>query len=311
MSEKDYKKLLKDKLIQYRNCLNLPSDVTFGVEIEYENIPTDTVTWLIYQERQLNENLNKWFSKREPDLSEYNNIILKNMNGEISSPILMDNINAWNDLKIILNMLEKNSAIVTSKCGGHINIGAHILGNNQEYWKNFLLLWTLYYKEICKFSSGEFINLRKRRKGVLDNSYILLSKQAEFIFGKYGNIGSFLIDNCDFLFSSKYDISIPIPGILSDSIKEENRIEFRLPNATLKEEIWQNYINFFAKFVLACRKELDAEKILYKIKNKESSAVELANYVFDDDIDKEYFLIQTLKTNKIYKKELPEHKIYY
>ena len=311
MSEKDYKKILKDKLIEYRNSLNLPSDVTFGVEIEYENMPTDTVTLLMYQERQFNEKLNKWFSKRETDLSEYNNILRENMNGEISSPILIDNIDNWNNLTIVLNLLEKNGAIVTEKCGGHVNIGAHILGNNQEYWRNFLLLWTLYYKQICKFSSGEFINIRKRRKGILNNSYILLNKQTEFIFGKYGNIGSFLIDNCDFLFSSKYDISIPIPGILSESIKEDNRIEFRLPNATLKEETWQNYINFFAKFVLSCRKELDVEKTLYKIKNKESSVIELVDYVFDDDIDKEYFLIQTLKTNKVYKKELPEHKTYY
>ena len=154
MSEKDYKKILKDKLIEYRNSLNLPSDVTFGVEIEYENMPTDTVTWLMYQERQFNEKLNKWFSKRETDLSEYNNILRENMNGEISSPILIDNIDNWNNLTIVLNLLEKNGAIVTEKCGGHVNIGAHILGNNQEYWRNFLLLWTLYYKQICKFSSG-------------------------------------------------------------------------------------------------------------------------------------------------------------
>jgi len=311
MSEKDYKILLKDKLIEYRNSLSLPSEVTFGVEIEYENVPTDTVTCLIYRERQLNQNLNKWFSKREPDLSEYNNIIRENMNGEISSPILIDNIDNWNDLKIILNLLDKKGAIITNKCGGHVNIGAHILGNNQEYWRNFLLLWVLYYKEICKFSSGEFVNLRTRRKNVLNNSIILLSKRVEFIYEKYGKIGYFLNDICDFLFDSKYDISIPIPLILSDSIKEDNRIEFRIPNGTLNEEIWQNYINFFSKFVLSCKKELDVEKTLYKIKNRESSAVELANYVFNDDIDKEYFLIQTLKTSKIYKKELPEHKIYY
>ena len=27
-------------------------------------------------------------------------------------------------------------------------------------------------------------------------------------------------------------------------------VEFRVPNGSLNEEIWQNYINFFAKFIL-------------------------------------------------------------
>ena len=91
----------------------------------------------------------------------------------------------------------------------------------------------------------------------------------------------------------------------------DNRIEFRIPNGTLKEEIWQNYINFFVKFLIACKKELDVEEVVYKINNNEHSAIELADYVFEDNIDKDNFLIQTLKTNKIYKKELPPHIIYY
>ena len=51
--------------------------------------------------------------------------------------------------------------------------------------------------------------------------------------------------------------------------------------------------------------------MVYKINNNEHNAVELADYVFEDNIDKDNFLIQTLKTNKIYKKELPSHITHY
>jgi len=309
MTEKDYKILLKNKLIEYRNSLNLTSDLTFGVEIEYENIPIETFTNLLNEEKKLNPNIKKWISKRELDLEEYNNKIKEWMNGEVTSPILTDNKENWNNLKIILDLLNKSDAIITNKCGGHVNIGAHILGNNQEYWRNFLLLWLLYYDEICKFSSGEFINLRKRRTDVLNKSNTILNINTNYISKINDNIYDYLTQACYQFFSKKYDLSLE--HFIYPYLEENNRIEFRLPNATLNETIWQNYINFFAKFVLACKKELDIEKTLYKIKNKESSAIELANYIFDSDIDKEYFIIQTLKTNKIYKKELLEHKIYY
>lgn len=307
MTEKDYKKLLKDKLIRYRNSLNLPQDVTFGIEIEYENIPTETISYLLSEERILKS----WDNKTELDICEYNNIIKEYMNGEINSPIMIDNIDNWKNLKLILEILNKNNAYVTNKCGGHINIGAHILENNIEYWRNFLLLWILYYKEICNFSSGEFSKMRTRRKDILNNSNIVLSKRIRFILGNYDNIAYYLNDSCNPLFDKKFDFSIPFSYDISDLIDEDNTIEFRIPNGTLSEEIWQNYINFFSKFILSCKKELDIDKTLYKIINEESNAVELADYVFDDDVDKEYFLIQTLKTNKVYKKELPEHKIYY
>lgn len=308
MTEKDYKEMLKNRLIEYRDTLNLPSDITFGIEIEYENIPTDTVTYLIYQERSFNKELKNWINKRELDLCEYNNNLKENMNGEINSPILKDNIDTWKNLKVVLDLLNRNNALITQKCGGHVNIGAHILGNNQEYWRNFLLLWILYEKEIYKFCSGENIKVRRRDDNTIERISKELKLNINNILNNYSDIYKYLKHASYCLFFKCHDISLKT--FSGNAFEENNKIEFRIPNGTLSEEIWQNYINFFAKFVIACKKELDTEKVLYKIKNHEHSVIELCDYVFDNDIDKEYFLIQTLKTNKIYKKELHPHITY-
>lgn len=304
MTEQDYKRILKDKFINFRTSLNLPEDVTFGIEIEYENIVKDTVTYLLEEEKNFNPNLINWKSKSEIDIAEYNKLG-EEMNGGISSKILIDKPSTWEALRSVLYVLDKNGAIITNKCGGHVNIGAHILEKNKTYWRNFLLLWILYEGVIYKFSSGEFSDIRYTLCCFFENVSSTLSLENIINIKNKLYLNTLGVS----LFDKGHDICIS--KALDDKQLLNNRIEFRIPNGTLSEEIWQNYINFFAKFVIACKKELDVEKVLYKIKNNEHSAVELADYVFDNDIDKEYFLIQTLKTNKVYKKELLEHKIYY
>lgn len=308
MTENDYKRILKDKEIKYRTTLNLPSNLTFGIEIEYENAINELISNLLYEEELLNKNFSNWINKIEIDLV-YNNIdINKVMNGEINSPVLRDSIKTWKNLRIVLNILKENNALITNQCGGHVNIGAHILGNNITYWRNFLLLWILYEKEIYKFSSGEFSKIRIRENGVIDRLTLLLLKNILYI----SDIDKNKIDIFRYLGKSgvsflakKHDVSFY--DFKKFNYDLDNRIEFRIPNGSLKEEIWQNYINFFAKFMIACKKELDVDEIVYKINNNDHSVLELADYVFEDNIDKENFLIQTLKTNKIYKKELIPH----
>lgn len=308
MTDNDYKRILKDRKIKYRATLNLPKNLTFGVEIEYENVLNELVSELLYEEEIFDRNFSNWINKPEIDLTYDNIEINKIMNGEINSPVLKDNIKTWKDLRTVLNILNKNGAIVTNQCGGHVNIGSHILGSNITYWKNFLLLWILYEKEIYKFSSGEFSKIRTRENGVIDRITPSLIKNILYI----SNIDKNKLDIFNYLNKSGISFQEKKHDISFYSFKKfeydlDNKIEFRLPNATLKEEIWQNYINFFAKFMIACKKELDVDKTIYKINHNEHSALELADYIFEDNIDKENFLIQTLKTNKMYKKDLIPH----
>lgn len=300
MTEKDYKSELKNCFIKYRSSLNLPDDITFGIEIEYENIIKDTISWILNEEVLFNDNLKGWNNKTELDIGEYNKLG-EEINGEVTSPILTDKIKTWKELRYILDILNRNGGLITNKCGGHVNIGAHILGDNPIYWRNLFLLWILYEKEIYSFSSGEYNKVRKnndcieRIKYKLNLKELLLISETSKLYSIFKNP-----------FSKNNDIAVNVSNI-SLIKKENNRIEFRVPNGTLSEEIWQNYINFFSKFVMACKKELDLEKIIYKIKNNDHNAVEFADYIFKNQIDKNYFLIQTLKTNKVYKKQLSEH----
>ena len=301
MAQMEYKKDLKEKLIIYRKSLNLPKNITFGIEIEYENILKDIITYALEEEKDLLD----WKNTREIDILEYNEIG-DELNGEIVSPILTDNPKTWNNLKNVCNILDRKGALVTRKCGGHVNIGAHILGNNPKYWRNFFLLWILYEKEIYKFSSGEFARIRVELDNFIDT--ITLDMNINDVINIKNKTYLASLNNCIFDKCHDFYISSSSPNKKMDL---NNRIEFRIPNGTLKEEIWQNYINFFAKFLIACKKDLDVDKVLYKIENKQHNPIELADYVFNDEIDKDMFLIQTLKTNKVYKKEMPSHKYYF
>ena len=293
MTEEEYRKKLKNKLITYRNSLNLPHYVTFGIEIEYENVSYEEIEAKLYELAYDDERLLKWKSVIEPGISEVNNEI--EMNGEITSPILYDDKNTWETIEKVLDFLLDKGATVTNSCGGHVNIGAHIFENNYSYIQNFVLLWILYSNEIYKFSTGEFNDLRERN---------LFIQQIEAPKKTKKLLSSSMIEK----FNKWHEVYIYEK--LCDEIVEGNRVEFRVANGTLKKEIWQNYINFFSRLLLLCRTDLDKDLLLYKIKKHKSSIIELANLVFDSNEDKESFLIQSLKTNKVYQKELVKHITY-
>jgi len=304
MTEREYRNKLKDKLIEYRNELNLGNAVTFGVEIEYENVMFDLVSYFLDYEQNYDTSFIGWTNHIEVDISEFNKDEL--MNGEIVSPILTDNIETWKNLKIILDMLKRNDAVITDRCGGHVNIGTQILNYNTNYFRNLFLLWLLYEKEIYNFSSGEYSSVRKRDNNLLKRIALTLNSKIDEILENENDLFTYL--KKVLVVSDSYDITFK--SVKGPAIFNDNRIEIRIPNGTLNEEILQNNINFFTKFLLVCRNELDIEKIIWKISRNDHSPVELANLVFKEQLDKDNFLIQTLKTNKIYQKTLPKHIIY-
>ena len=95
-----------------------------------------------------------------------------------------------------------------------------------------------------------------------------------------------------------------------------NTIEFRCPNGTLEPIIWQNNANLFAKLLIYSKNNnfnhdiIDKRKTTtninnYKIISLEQS-LELADLIFNNNLDKIYFLRQYLKSyeesDKILKK---------
>lgn len=293
----DLQELLREiekTYIEYRYSLNLSKDVTIGIEIEYERILINVV------DKFLTKRLNGW--KIDSDYSlEYG--------GEVKSPIMIDNERYWQELKIICSYLTKKRADVAHNAGGHIHLGAHILGNNLFAWKSFIKLYTAYENVLFRFLYGDKVNGRKKI-----NTY---AYPVADIFYKYMdeiNRARSIDELKRCLPVSKRSIALNLSNVNFFNPQKKiirNTIEFRSPNATTNEIIWQNNINTLAKILVSAQeKKIDVEFLDYKLASEFKSyedfaylynnvnlknALEFVDLVFDNNLDKIYFLKQYIK----------------
>ena len=101
--------------------------------------------------------------------------------------------------------------------------------------------------------------------------------------------------------------------VTSYGYEENNTIEFRFPNATLDVTIWQNNINFLTKLLLYASSNNYNSDIVTARRTKNNSkntnislynqiyleqALELADEIFNNNLDKLYFLRASSKTTK-------------
>lgn len=294
----DFIYYLSNFYLELRDSINLDDNSSFGLELEMEN--TDKLSIEDFLETSSLED--KWDLHNDDSLSK--------RGCEISSPVLFDNKDTWLLLKKICTEL-RNLAIVNDNTAGHIHIGAHILGDNPTSWLKFIKLWAAYENVIYRFSYGEFLNHRTGIKWFADilapkfvSIYKNLSKRRRLTLF---HVLESLPKNKD-------------TGIAFDNVKDctdydiDNTIEFRLPNGTLDEVIWQNNVNFFIK-MLYCSKSSRLDEAMiderFKTIKKEDSnlkyynqiflsqALELADIVFTNNLDKIYFLKQYLKSLKV------------
>lgn len=287
---------LRHYKISYRKLLSIPRDITFGCEIEVCSINKDEQEKLI--DALVKLNMHKWYFDKElnvPFCTEY------------VSPILTDSKETWINLREICDTLKSNNAIITNDTAGHIHYGLQILGNNPDNWMNFIKLWAVYENIIYRFSYGEY---EKERS--------LIDVCARPLSSKYLSVYN----------SSMHDLKDILarltPRYKSDAIglynyhevqklnqrKNNMTIEIRCPNSSTEEVIWQNNINFFYHLLKYCsstnfnhdvidKRIYDALGIqddlsLYREIFIEE-ALELADLIFDNNLDKLNFLRQYLK----------------
>ena len=281
---------IENYYLEYRTTLNLPKDITFGVELEYEGIFKRTV------DRFITENYKNWISKIDTSLI---------IGGEISSPVMIDEKKYWKELKDICEFLSKKRADTLHNAGGHIHVGACALGDNLTSWKNFLKLYTVYEHILTRFFYGDKVSARKY---ILDYAHPVSSLL-------YNGID--LINSANCVCSLKWKVPFDNKYLALNFLNvdfyepacnnKKNTIEFREPNASTSEVIWQNNINVCTK-MLNASKNLDTEFLDYKISHdyytydKEKynkvnieEAVEFVDIVFDNNLDKIYFLRQYIK----------------
>ena len=281
--------------LEYRKSLNLDDKVTFGIEIEYERLSKNLVRIF------LNKNFSKWKSKPDGSLV---------YGGEINSPIMRDKECYWEELQKICKYLKKRRVITSDNAGGHIHVGAHILKDDFNNWRKFIKTYAVYENVLFRFLYGDKLTPRKTLKEYAP-------PMASNILWRLDKINK--ADNL-------YDMRLALPienrtqainltnvkfSELTQQAKIKNTVEFRCPNSTVEEVVWQNNINALTKLMLATASpNFDEEYIDYKISQGEiptsqhnytyneillKKVLEFTDLIFDNNQDKIYFLRQYLK----------------
>jgi len=265
--------------LQLRDKINVDETESFGLEIECENARWDKIASRMEREWELTD-----------DMSLLDG-------AEIKSPILTDTKENWITLKNVCSMLLKYS-VVGINSGGHVHIGIQALGNKESALINFLKLWAVYEHIIYRFSYGEFLG---PRPGLKENAK---SVRVDFINLCY---------SCEVENVSEKEL---IHYLCDDKYKAVNfkhydtfrTLEFRCPNATLNPVIWQNNVNLFVKMMNYSKRNdfnnslLDEKRSRLFIDEKTPNeiyvrdALEFADLIFDNNLDKIYFLRQYLKS---------------
>ena len=236
--------------LEYRDTLNLPINLTFGVELEYESLSRNEVDDFIKYDYP------NWTSKSDFSLMS---------GGEITSPIMHDDIVYWKQLKKICQYLDKNKADTLHNAGGHIHIGQNILNNDAEAWKSFLKLYMAYENVLLRFMYGDKKSARKNlihyAQPVADNLYEHLKEinEATDFIDIYSNLPMDVKYYC-LNFKNVH---------LKNNFFLKQTLEFRGPNASSSEIIWQNNINTFSKMLLSAHdKVMNIDFLDYKLKHE-------------------------------------------
>ena len=279
----EYFDYLNKQQLYYRDSLSLQEFVTFGIEIEYEKFKREKV------DNYTIRTLKKWHSDDDSTLK---------MGGEVTSPILTDSLTTWKELRKICNYLRKNKVYTKGNAGGHIHVGSHIMNADLEAWRCFLKTYMIYENELVYFLNGEDKLARKSA-----------SEYAKLVSSTYYKRLDDINEARDLkelyyaiILSKKNALSFYYTKLKSTHRDVYNTVEFRSPNSSVNELIWQNNVNTVTKLMLAARnKKIDEDFLDYKLEKEPDKfallpkALELADIIFDNDLDKMYFLKQYKK----------------
>jgi hypothetical protein len=284
---------IEDLYLVYRESLGIEENITFGFEIEFESYARDKVSTFINEHQ-----LSGWECIKDGSLTN---------GGEVRTPIMTDNKKYWQELQLICRYLKKNNVDTCGNAGGHIHIGTPILGDNVFSWKNFLLIYANYEHVLFRFLYGDKVSHRTR---IRDYAIPIRNKIIEIIYSHYYDRESIrnLISN-DELVGKYHAVNFGNVNFYNLSRREtKNTIEFRAPNATIEEVIWQNNVNTLIKLLItSTSSSIDRDYLKHSLKRNVISEVhyneicleDVLNFVvliFTTNIDKIYFLRQYFKS---------------
>lgn len=277
----NFLKLINQYKLVLRDNIGIDLGESFGIEIECEY-----VNW----EKIMRKILKNW--------GLYDDVSLL-CGAELKSPKLRDIKENWLQLKKMCSLLSKYSQIGIN-CGGHVHVGIQALKDSRKALINFMKLWSIYEHIIFRFSFGEFLGPRPIFE---QNSKSVRNMFLEMC--SYDAIGA--LSERELFIMLRHDKCQAVNFRHYDTFKT---IEFRCPNGTLNPVVWQNNINLFVKMLLySSSLDYDEEKIKEKMispiysktysKIYVNDALEFVDLIFDNNMDKIYFLRQYLKSFEV------------
>jgi len=310
----DFLYYLNKSYLSLRNRLGFRKYVTFGIEIEFEK--TKGLYAFIKKQDEENIDSDSWIAKNDGSLDD---------GIEIESPILRDSEKTWSELNKICKLAQSHGKIFKNS-GGHVHVGAQVLGKQPKSWLNFLKLWSVYENIIFRFCYGEYLSPRPK---ILDYA----EPQLINFFEEYMELKD--EDNLDIKRVIEFinygrNQAVNFSNVSNPSgYQKENTIEFRCPNGTLEPVIWQNNINLLVNLLMYSNSLRYDDDIIIERKNRLEfvinndeevyldmyneiyleQALEFADLIFKTNYDKIYFLRQYVKNyqtaNKYFVKAKP------
>lgn len=289
--------------LRYRDSLGLSSLVTFGVELEYEGVDK------------------KVFDNYLNDFEGYKSLHDASLKsgGEIVTPILTDCKDTWDNLKEVCDYLRSLNPVLDKYASNHIHVGAHILDEVYK-WRLFLKTYAYFEDILFRFGFGDKVNGREKIINYADP----VSDDFFLYFDDIDDVRK--VDDFSDLFQELYyrNHAVNLDNVrfyyIDDKVSK-NTVEFRLCNGTCDKVIVQNNINVFTKLMEVYKSSLlDEDSLDYKLRNKKISsdrdfylygevnlkkALEFVDIVFNNNLDKVYFLRQYLKNFESGYRETP------
>lgn len=284
----------------HHNSASLDERITFGIELELDGITPETLKALkenreLYKSFRLKYGLDTGFYdwKIEADGTVPNGV-------ELISYTMRDSEKSWNSLSEVCTAMNALNASVGATCGGHIHIGASILGTDQKAWENLFNIWRVAEPIIYKVSNKE---KEEARRGTLKEA----SPVASIIDDMFQK-GIVKIENLQdvtnlateytrrFIKDETHSGRCKAMNLQCIAEGKQNTIEFRIPNSSLDFAELKNNIKLFAKIVEVSKKmsedkeyKQDSFERLMTSRNEEDKMKALMDLLFDNISDKEVF----------------------
>ena len=278
----DHFKDLSSEDSKYTKWIDLPEDMTIGVEIESSGRAGNVLEAII-------DKINPgWIAESDASLT----------NGkELVSPILTGNTkDSTKQIRKSCEILRMLNHENKDECGGHIHIGEKYF-TNLESWKNLLEIWGDTEKILYAISNEEG---QKPREAIIQYA-VPISKDFEKAIQ---NKGVELKDEDDIKAFIKQIQKHRQASINFQNIGKEikDTIEFRIPNGTINPDVWVDNINLFGGLIKACE---DLAKIQLKeeeLTEEEQDYLENLEIIKDEKSD-EYEKMIALLNITIHDKE--------